>query len=78
MTLVLSYRSPGPVPVEIEGVTPQALRGKTLDEIRSWEIYQGNRKVSLGDFFAVSGDASDESIRLEGELSGVHLSLIHI
>ena len=72
MTLVLSYRSPGPIPVEIEGVTPQALRGKTRDEIRSWEIYQGNRKVQLGDFFAVSGDASDESIRFEGELSGVH------
>ena len=72
MTLLLSYRSPGPIPVEIEGVTPQALRGKTLDEIRSWEIYQGNRKAPLGDFFAVSGDASDESIRLEGELSGVH------
>ena len=72
MTLVLSYRSPGPVPVEIEGVTPQALRGETLDEIRRRQIFQGNRKVALGDFFAVSGDSADESLRLEGELSGVH------
>jgi formylmethanofuran dehydrogenase subunit C len=60
------------VPLEVEGITPDALRGKTLAEIERLEIFQGNVKLPLAEFFAVSGDANDEIHDWEGDLAGVH------
>jgi formylmethanofuran dehydrogenase subunit C len=60
------------VPLEVEGITPDRLRGKSLAEIEKLEIFEGNVKSRLADFFKVSGDAADEVHEWEGNLAGVH------
>jgi formylmethanofuran dehydrogenase subunit C len=71
MTIVLSYRAAQGVPVELEGITPDRLRGKTLAEIERLEALCGNRCLPLAELFTVTGGPSDELI-LEGDLAGVH------
>jgi formylmethanofuran dehydrogenase subunit C len=72
MVLRLHLRNVSNVPLEVEGITPDRLRDRTLGEIERMEMFQGNVKVCLADFFGVSGDPTDEVIEWEGDLSGVH------
>src|SRR5262245_27863840 len=72
MPLRLSLRHKTSVPLEVEGITPDVLRDKSLTEIEQLEIFEGNVKSRLADFFAISGDSSDEIHEWEGDLSGVH------
>jgi formylmethanofuran dehydrogenase subunit C len=72
MPLELRYQADTSIPVEIEGLTPEAVRDKSLDEIRRWEIFHGNRKLPLGEMFTVEGDPSDLSWEMHGNLAGVH------
>jgi formylmethanofuran dehydrogenase subunit C len=72
MTLRLTYRQCTGVPLEVEGVTPDVLAGKSLSEIAALPVHLGNQQAALGDFFEASGDAGDEQIVWEGDLSGVH------
>lgn len=72
MPLQLTYTAQTPIPVEIEGLTPDAVRDKSLDEIRRWEIFHGNRKLPLGEMFQVEGDPSDLAWEMHGNLAGVH------
>jgi len=44
----------------------------SLAEIQRFEIFHGNRKVPLAEFFDVSGDPSDARFEFEGNLAGVH------
>jgi formylmethanofuran dehydrogenase subunit C len=66
------YKTPSTVPLEVEGITPSVVRTKSLGEIERLEIYQGNVKAALGEFFQVSGDPSDSRMTWAGDLSGVH------
>ncbi|NLF72193.1 MAG: formylmethanofuran dehydrogenase subunit C [Candidatus Anammoximicrobium sp.] len=72
MNLRLVLKSPSSVPVEVEGVTPDAVRDKPLAEIERLPIFHGNRPVPLAEFFGVSGDPADGRMEWEGDLSGVH------
>ena len=72
MTLRLQYKQTSSVPVEVEGITPDRLREKSLAEIEQMEIYHGNEQLPLAELFTVSGDASDEQLEWTGELAGVH------
>src|ERR1043165_5757517 len=72
MPLVLQYKAQTAVPVEIEGVVPNAVADKSLAEIERLEIFHGNQKLPLAEFFAVSGDPSDGCLELSGNLAGVH------
>jgi len=72
MPLRLTLRTTASVPLEVEGITPDAVRGKSLAEIERLEVYEGNVKASLADFFAVGGDAADDVHHWEGDLKGVH------
>ncbi len=72
MTLRLQYKQTSSVPVEVEGITPDALRDKDLAEIEQLAIYHGNEQLPLGELFSVSGDASDARLEWSGELAGVH------
>jgi formylmethanofuran dehydrogenase subunit C len=72
MSLTLNYNAETSVPVEIEGVTPDRLQGKTLAEIERLEVFHGNRRLPLAELFRVSGDPSDAQIDFEGNLAGVH------
>ena len=72
MSIKLTYRAETPVPVEIEGLTPDWACDKSLAEIERFEIFHGNRKMPLAEMFTVTGDASDKRFDFEGNLSGVH------
>jgi len=72
MTLRLLLKNRSSVPVEVEGVTPEAVRDKPLADIERSPIFHGNTKVPLAEFFDVSGDPTDGRMEWEGDLSGVH------
>lgn len=72
MALSLTYREETSVPVEIEGFTPDWARDKSLHEIEQFPIFHGNQKLPLAELFTVGGDASDQILVFEGNLTGVH------
>ncbi len=72
MALSLTYKAATSVPVEIEGLTPDAIRAQPLGDIERFTIFHGNEKLPLAEMFDVSGDASDGRIDMHGDLSGVH------
>ncbi len=72
MTLRLEYRGGNQVPVEVQGLIPSAVCGRTLSEIARWPVFCGNRQVPLAELFHVAGDPSDQRIEWCGDLSGVH------
>ena len=72
MPLRFTLRTKATVPLEVEGITPDAVRGKSLAEVERMEVFEGNVKTRLAEFFSVTGDSADELHEWEGELAGVH------
>lgn len=72
MALQLRYQGQTTVPVEVEGILPHVVRDQTLAAIEKLPVFHGNQQATLADFFAISGDPSDEAMEFQGELSGVH------
>lgn len=70
--LSLRYRGQTELPVEVEGILPEAVRDLPLAAIEQLPIQFGNQAVPLAEFFLVSGEARDEGIEWQGDLSGVH------
>ncbi|MFX1237189.1 MAG: formylmethanofuran dehydrogenase subunit C [Promethearchaeota archaeon] len=61
-------------PLEAESITPDNFAGKSADDIKKLLVYYGNQKLTIGDFFSVSGkggDVNDTKIILDGNLSNV-------
>ncbi len=67
-------KMPG-IPVEAEIISPDAVAGKTLKEVRALTVYVGNTERTLGDFFKVSGKTaektSEQLIVVDGEVPDV-------
>jgi formylmethanofuran dehydrogenase subunit C len=72
MPLQLTYIGKTNVPVEVEGIVPALLRNKSLAEIERLEIFHGNQKLPLAEFFRVSGEPGDCRLEFDGALGGVH------
>ena len=72
MPLRFTLRQKSSVPLEVEDITPDVVRGKSLAEIEKLEVFEGNVKTRLAEFFTVSGDSNDETHEWEGDLTGVH------
>ncbi len=72
MPLSINRTGDSDVPLEVEGIIPSETRERSLAEIEKLDIFQGNRKVPLAEFFSVSGDPSDGEICWLGDNSGVH------
>ncbi len=70
--LTLTYHGRTSIPVEVEGIVPEALRGLGVAEIERLTILHGNRATPLAELFRVSGNADDEQVTMIGDLSGVH------
>src|SRR5580765_7273225 len=70
--LRLALRKQTTVPLEVEDITPDVTRGMSLAQIEKLEVFEGNVKTHLAEFFTVSGDAADEVHQWEGNLAGVH------
>jgi formylmethanofuran dehydrogenase subunit C len=69
--LTLRYHGTTAIPVEAEIVTPDRLADKSPAEIAKLPVQHGNAVVPLGEFFTVTGDASDRDIVIEGDCSRV-------
>lgn len=72
MPLNLELTQSTSIPLEVEGITPDRLRELDNVEIEQMEIFEGNNRAKLADFFRISGSATDSQLRFVGELSGVH------
>ena len=57
------------LPVEADGMTPDALRGLSVAEIARRVALVGNQSVAWGDLFAIDGCADDGKIVVSGNLS---------
>src|SRR6202020_1159423 len=71
MTLQLRSKKVGPIPVEADGVAPDKLAGKTLAEIERLPLQHGNARVSLAEFFDVSGSTDGDDIVIDGDCGHV-------
>jgi formylmethanofuran dehydrogenase subunit C len=72
MTLRLELINRTTIPLEVEGILPETVLGKSVGEIERLTIFHGNRRVPLADFFRISGSCDDECLQWEGDLAGVH------
>ncbi|MEZ6117306.1 MAG: formylmethanofuran dehydrogenase subunit C [Pirellulaceae bacterium] len=72
MPVCLKLKSSTTIPLEVEGITPARCAELSLKQIADLEMYHGNRTTTVGEWFDVSGDASDQHLRFEGDCSGVH------
>ena len=59
--LKLNLRQRSGVPLEVEGITPDTIRDKSLAEIEKLPMYQGNCQLPLAEFFAIAGEPADEA-----------------
>jgi formylmethanofuran dehydrogenase subunit C len=75
MVVVLRLKKELRVPINAECISPNVFAGKSLGEIAELQLWEGNRKRSLGDVFEVEGSCgktpSEVTIHLVGELSKV-------
>jgi len=73
--IVLTVKRTLNVPVECLEVSPNSFSGKSLDQIRGMEIWEGNRRSRLDDIFQVEergASASDKlTVRVVGEASRI-------
>jgi hypothetical protein len=58
MSLRLILKAKSAVPLEVEGITPDIVRGKSLPRSRSWRCFR-ETPLAAAEFFTISGDASD-------------------
>ena len=72
MPLQITLLESSSVPLEVEGLVPDQLQPRKLAEIERMDVFQGNRKIPLAEFFSVSGDPTDGHVIWEGNLAGVH------
>ncbi|MFQ6137383.1 MAG: formylmethanofuran dehydrogenase subunit C, partial [Candidatus Hydrothermarchaeales archaeon] len=61
------------VGIDAEVISPDVFVGKGIEEIKGLEVLEGNRRSKLGDFFDISGSASDDpadlKITIDGDVS---------
>jgi formylmethanofuran dehydrogenase subunit C len=70
--MILTLRNQQPLPVEVEGFTPDWAREKSLAEIERFQVFQGNYKLPLVEFFSIEGDAADGVMIFRGDLINIH------
>ena len=69
--LTLTLRQVPTLPLEAPILSPDRLVGKSLAEIETLPLLLGNRTVTLGDWFAVSGDSSMPDLTIIGDCGRV-------
>lgn len=73
MPLVVAIHSASSIPLEVDSVRLEDARELSADAVARTLIQRGNRQVELGEFFHVSGSASDNTMVWEGDCSKVKL-----
>jgi formylmethanofuran dehydrogenase subunit C len=70
MALKLKLHTQPDVPLEADCISPDRMQSLSNTEIQDLNIFHGNRKVQLKDFFECSGEFDGE-INIEGDLTNV-------
>lgn len=74
MALTLTLHTPSMIPLEVDAVALETVRGQSADEVARTLIYRGNRQVELGEFFSASGSAAEDGVLVwQGDCSRVKL-----
>jgi len=74
MPLTITVSETSSIPLEVDSVRLETARTQSADGVARTLIQRGNKQVELGEFFAVSGSASDDNtIIWEGDCSRVKL-----
>ena len=68
--LTLTLKSPPPVPLDAEAISPDVIAGLSPGEVRGLPVHLGKRRCRLDDLFDVDGDGGEE-IELRGDLGKV-------
>ena len=71
--LTLTRLDSHPVPLEAECIRPDTLSALDLANISRLTVWHGKNKAELGEFFTVTGSASDGQVVLKGDCSRVKL-----
>ncbi len=53
------------VPIEVDSLIPDNLAGKSIDEIKKMDIWFGNEKAVVSDFFDVDGESSENASEIK-------------
>lgn len=72
MPLNLNCHYKSGLPLEVDGIHPEAIQSLNRSSILSLPVWRGRRKERLIDFFDISGDLQDGEIVWTGNLSRVH------
>ncbi|MCP8304061.1 MAG: formylmethanofuran dehydrogenase subunit C [archaeon] len=71
-SILLKLKAKVERPLDASVISPDSFTGKSLQEIENLEMWRGNRKITLGEIFDVSGETSqkteDITIEIEGDL----------
>jgi formylmethanofuran dehydrogenase subunit C len=74
MPLVLTLRQPTQIPLEVDFVRVETVRTQSLDEVKATAVQYGNKQLTVGEFFDVTGSAADDShLVFAGDCSRVKL-----
>jgi formylmethanofuran dehydrogenase subunit C len=74
MPLTLTLRQPTSIPIEVDTVRLETVRGQSLDQIRATPVQYGNKQPTLGEFFDAQGSAAeDDHLIWAGDCSKVKL-----
>jgi formylmethanofuran dehydrogenase subunit C len=70
--IILTPKEQPQVPLEVQSITPDSFAGKSIEEIKEIEIWHGNTKTRLENFFDVAGEAgatpSEIKITIDGDV----------
>ena len=63
--IILTPKTQAEVPIEVDSIIPDTVAGKSIDEIKNMEIWFGNEKVPVTDFFDVEGESSENASEIK-------------
>jgi formylmethanofuran dehydrogenase subunit C len=69
LRLILKLESP--IPIDTDGITPDALAALPPILVGTLPVHHGNEKVPLGDVFRVIGSAEDGDVEIMGDCSRI-------
>jgi formylmethanofuran dehydrogenase subunit C len=73
MPLTLALKHSTSIPIEVDSIRSDTVRGLSLDQVRATHVQYGNKTPTLGEFFEVSGSTDDDHIVWQGDCSKVKL-----
>lgn len=72
MALALYQQVETNIPIDVAGITPDQLSGKSVAEVEKLPIWHGRRRVELAELFRVSvSSGAPDGIKFEGKLDAV-------